>query len=74
MNASASSAVRSVADRLRNEILGAYLKDNIKARLLQPDGAYVRAERNGAKFTAQEYLMQLAGARTSDPATQAAAD
>src|SRR5229473_6560324 len=31
--------------RLRDEILGAYLADNTKARLLQPDGEYVRAHR-----------------------------
>ena len=28
--------------RLMNEILMTYLKDNVKARLMQPDGAYVR--------------------------------
>jgi len=46
--------------RLRDEILQAYLDDNTKARLLQPDGEYIRAPKNGEPFTAQEYLMRLA--------------
>lgn len=46
--------------RLRDEILAAYLKDNTKARLLQPDGEYIRAHRTGAPFIAQEYLMKIA--------------
>src|SRR5215471_4622463 len=47
-------------DRLRNEILKAYLDDNVKARLLQPDGEYVRAPRVGEPFGAQDHLMRLA--------------
>jgi polyphosphate kinase len=46
--------------RLRDEILMAYLADNTKARLLQPDGEYVRAPKTGAAFSAQSYLMQTA--------------
>jgi polyphosphate kinase len=46
--------------RLRDEILKAYLKDNLKARLLQPDGEYIRAPRTGAPFSAQDYLMERA--------------
>src|SRR5882757_7901951 len=46
--------------RLREQILAAYLADNTKARLLQPDGEYVRAARVGEPFSAQEYLMRLA--------------
>jgi polyphosphate kinase len=46
--------------RLREEILAAYLADNIKARVLQPDGEYVRAPKTGAAFSAQNYLMQVA--------------
>ena len=46
--------------RLREEILGAYLADNVKARLLQPDGEYVRALQTGAPFSAQDYLMRVA--------------
>jgi len=52
--------------RLREEILGAYLKDKTKARLLQPDGAYVRAPRNGSAFGAQEHLMELSMASRSE--------
>jgi len=46
--------------RLRDEILAAYLADNTKARLLQPDGEYVRAPRVGEPFSAQDHLMRLA--------------
>ncbi|HXE07520.1 MAG TPA: polyphosphate kinase 1 [Acidobacteriaceae bacterium] len=50
-----------LAERLRGEILGAYLRDNTKARLLQSDGRYVRTSRDGAtEVTAQNYLMELA--------------
>jgi polyphosphate kinase len=51
---------RALADRLRNEILATYLKDNTKARLLQPDGTYIRAPHKGAPCNAQEHLMSLA--------------
>jgi polyphosphate kinase len=46
--------------RLRDEILATYLADNVKARLLQPDGEYVRAPKAAAPFSAQDYLMQVA--------------
>ena len=46
--------------RLRDEILAAYLADNTKARVLQPDGEYVRAHRTGEPFSAQDYLMRVA--------------
>ena len=50
-------------ERLEREILGAYLKDNVKARLLQADGCYVRAARGGAPaFAAQDWLMREASA------------
>ncbi len=45
--------------RLRDEILKAYLKDNVKARLLQSDGEYIRAPKDGSPFVAQEYFMSL---------------
>lgn len=45
--------------RLRDEILTSYLKDNTKARLLHPDGEYLRAPKSGAPFAAQDYLMSL---------------
>jgi polyphosphate kinase len=46
--------------RLREEILGPYLADNVKARLLQPDGEYVRAPQVGEPFSAQDHLMRVA--------------
>ena len=46
--------------RLREEILGVYLRDDRKARLLQPDGTYVRAPREGKGFSSQEWLMEQA--------------
>ncbi|MGH9596589.1 MAG: polyphosphate kinase 1, partial [Edaphobacter sp.] len=46
--------------RLREEILAAYLADNTKARLLQPDGEYLRAPQTGQPFSAQNHLMQVA--------------
>ena len=49
----------ALSERLRNEILAAYLADNTKARLLQPDGNYVRAQRSGPAVSSQERLMQL---------------
>jgi polyphosphate kinase len=51
-----------LAKRLREEILTAYLADNVKARLLQPDGGYVRAPKVGAVFNAQEHLMEISQA------------
>jgi polyphosphate kinase len=54
--------------RLRDEILTAYLADNVKARILRPDGEYIRAGKSGISFAAQEFLMQLAcGTVTSMP-------
>jgi polyphosphate kinase len=47
-------------NRLRDEILKAYLNDNMKARLLQQDGEYIRAPKTGTPFAAQDYLMSLA--------------
>jgi polyphosphate kinase len=46
--------------RLRHEILGAYLTDNTKARVLQSNGDYVRVPRTGEPFSAQDYLMRVA--------------
>jgi polyphosphate kinase len=55
--------------RLREEILAAYLADNTKARVLQPDGEYVRAAHTGAPFSVQDYLMRVAeGAEEKVPA------
>jgi polyphosphate kinase len=53
-------AEEPLANRLRNEILEAYMRDDTKARLMQPDGTYVRAKRSGAGFAAQDWLMRRA--------------
>jgi polyphosphate kinase len=55
------------ANRLRNEILEAYLRDDTKARLMQPDGSYVRAPRSGSGFAAQNWLMEHAHLADVDP-------
>jgi len=56
-------------ERVRQEILEAYLADNVKSRLLQKDQTYVRAWQfqgkrrpptGPAAFNAQEYLITLA--------------
>jgi polyphosphate kinase len=49
----------SLIKRLRYEILGAYLADNVKARIMQPDGSYVRLvpAEGEARMNAQELLL-----------------
>jgi polyphosphate kinase len=49
-----------LAERLRDEILGAYLADDVRARLLLPTGEYVRAPRGEKPFSAQEHMMAVA--------------
>ena len=49
-----------LSERLRKEILGSYLMDNVKARLLLPSGVYERAPVSGQRFSAQDYLIGLA--------------
>ena len=61
--------VRDLAARARihEEILPALLADTTKARLLQPDGTYVRAYKTlkeGPPFSSQDFLMQLAEGKT----------
>ncbi len=58
--------------RLRDEILGAYLADTVKARLLQENGEYIRAPRAGQRIEAQVRLMDLAtcGASGIEPKAQ----
>ena len=51
-----------LATRLREEILGSYLKDTAKVRLLEGDGTYTRPLRAEQGFSAQDYLMGLARA------------
>jgi polyphosphate kinase len=55
--------------RLRDEILEAYLRDDVKARLLQPDGSYIRAPQSSGStasgkrkltcVSAQEWFMEI---------------
>jgi polyphosphate kinase len=53
--------------RIRDEILPAYLADTAKARLQQPDGSYLRANKllkdakpPASPFSSQDFLIQLA--------------
>ena len=55
-----------ISSRLRNEILGSYLADNVKTRILRPDGSYFRPAKSGPSFNAQEHLMECAQAETTD--------
>jgi polyphosphate kinase len=53
----------AVLARIHDEILPAYLADTVKARLQQPDGSYIRANKvmkDAKPFSSQEFLMQLA--------------
>ncbi len=54
--------------RLRTEILGAYLADTAKTRLLRADGSYTKLSETAAgkaqpPFNAQQFLMELAEGR-----------
>jgi polyphosphate kinase len=46
-----------LAQFLRHVVLEAYLRDNVRARVLQSDGSYVPVERDGIPFDAQYTLM-----------------
>ena len=46
-----------LAQFLRHVILEAYLRDNVRARVLQPDGEYVPVTQDGAPFDAQQIMM-----------------
>jgi polyphosphate kinase len=48
--------------RLKSEILAAYLADNVKARFLDRNGRYTRAtrRRGEAPFSAQDFLIAVA--------------
>jgi polyphosphate kinase len=49
-----------LAARLHDEILGSYLKDNVKAHILASDGTYRRTKPGSHPFNAQQHLMELA--------------
>jgi len=53
--------------RIHDEILPSLLADTLKARLLQPDGTYIRAckaLKDPPAFSSQDFLIQLAEGRT----------
>ena len=59
-------------DRIRHEILDAYLVDTVKARVLRRDGSYVRAWQAAGKrtppvpgFSAQDFLLSVAEGKQS---------
>jgi polyphosphate kinase len=46
---------------LRHEVLESYFKDNLHARIMQPDGSYVRLKPlNKETFDVQDWLMRIA--------------
>lgn len=49
---------RKIARYLAEQYLPMYLKDNVKARILQPDGTYARAEKLGDETDAQLAFQQ----------------
>ena len=65
-------------ERLFGEILQSYLRDDDKTRLLRPDGSYGRAyqagthkiSRNGNRFGAQSYFVDLAEGRSETKAAE----
>jgi polyphosphate kinase len=61
-------------ERLRDEILGAYLADNCKARILTRSGTYKRmtAGKKGGDFSAQDFLIAVAEGRRKSLADTAA--
>jgi polyphosphate kinase len=48
--------------RLLDEVLGTALRDNVKARLLLPDGRYERVSRPGPSVRSQQALLEAARA------------
>jgi len=48
--------------RLLDEVLGTALRDNVKARALQPDGRYARVQRPGPAVRSQQALLEAARA------------
>jgi polyphosphate kinase len=50
--------------RIINEGLKPYLKDNVKAWEMQPDGSYRRRPRRGKPFEAQSFLLNLLAAKS----------
>jgi polyphosphate kinase len=68
-------------DRIRHEILDAYLSDTVKARVLRRDGSYVRAWQAAGKrkppvpgFNAQDFLIALAEGKQTAAAIPVASE
>ncbi|MGC9199699.1 MAG: polyphosphate kinase 1 [Acidobacteriaceae bacterium] len=57
----------AIQQRLRQEILEAYLTDNLKARIMLPDGSYHRAPRSAPPLCAQDLLMQISHSQQERP-------
>jgi hypothetical protein len=59
-------------DRILHEILPAYLMDNVKSRILQPDGTYIRQPlgENETPFRVQERLLGLRPSTTASAAAE----
>ena len=57
----------SLVRHLRDKVLATYLSDNVKARVMQPDGSYIRAARaNGAKaLDSQAHLLKARSSRSA---------
>jgi polyphosphate kinase len=60
-------------ERVYTEILGSYLADTRKARILSSDGTYSRPRgiRNGHGFSVQDHLMKVASGSIASPRTPA---
>ena len=52
---------QALAGRVRSEILETYMRDNVKARLMQPDGTYVRARPAAGETACDAQERLLAG-------------
>jgi polyphosphate kinase len=62
---------RTLCHQIFSEVIAPYLADNLKTRILQPDGSYLRLHearklaplRNGHRFNVQEFLIELTEGR-----------
>ena len=67
----------TLRNRIIDEILQTYLKDNEKSRILHPDGTYgrviqaqsSRSSRNGTRFNAQAFFVDLAEGKSETKST-----
>jgi polyphosphate kinase len=48
---------RALVQQLRN-VLEIYLSDNVKARVMRPDGSYIRPKRTGKEINSQQRLLE----------------